>query len=168
MISIALLLAKSPDVLALSETWLSELCSDTPLSFPGYRLFRSDRDRDRRGEGVVCYVRECISVKEFISPFEGPIEELWLQLSHPSLPRKLLLGCIYNPPDSSCRHLDVLLCNIECLMARHLNVLLYGDFNINIDISNAVCPKAVSILSFAQSHNLFIPLTPPTRETPSS
>ena len=61
----------NPDVIYITETWLSGEISDNELSIVGYLLYR--RDRDRHGGGVLLYVRESIQVK---SPPQCPDLEL--------------------------------------------------------------------------------------------
>ena len=51
----------NPDVICITETWLSGEISDNELSIVGYLLYR--RDRDRHGGGALLYVSESIQVK---------------------------------------------------------------------------------------------------------
>ena len=58
-----LLLKRSIDILALTETWLDESWHDLELTIPGYNLFRQDRSsniqaRPRVGGGIAIYSRE--------------------------------------------------------------------------------------------------------------
>ena len=60
-----LLLRRSIDILALTETWLDETWNDFQLTVPAYNLFRKDRkcniqSRSCAGGGVIIYVRDGI------------------------------------------------------------------------------------------------------------
>ena len=56
----ALANANTPDLIALSETWLDDTISDSEVSIPTYRVFC--RDRSRHG-GVAIYVSEAVLCK---------------------------------------------------------------------------------------------------------
>lgn len=47
------------DILAVSESWLSEQTPDEVVNIDGYRLVRRDRSRGRGG-GVLLYIRSSI------------------------------------------------------------------------------------------------------------
>ena len=57
-----LLLSRSIDILALTETWLDETWNDKELAVPGYNLFCKDREANNQsrscaGGGIVIYAR---------------------------------------------------------------------------------------------------------------
>ena len=46
-----------PDILGITESWTHDGILDAELSYDDYTLFRCDRPCDRRGGGVLLYVR---------------------------------------------------------------------------------------------------------------
>ena len=55
---------KSPDIITLSETWLT---SHTPrFTIPGYKLYHSNRT-GKRGGGVGVLVKQCLTSRELLS-----------------------------------------------------------------------------------------------------
>ena len=93
------------------------------------------------------------------------IESSWFEILHRSLPKKLLFGCIYRPPHSPTSDLHNFLNDIEVLLTQYREVIICGDFNIDISKHSH---KSTLLLSFVESHSLHIPKTPPTRITQSS
>ena len=72
-----LLMTKRPHILALSETWLDSSVANQQIHFPGYCLFRSDRNR--YGVGVTIYCVEnlpCYLLCTGTSP--NGVEYLWI------------------------------------------------------------------------------------------
>ena len=56
-----------PDIVGVTESWAREEVDEAELSIGGYVLFRKDRsyEVERRGGGVLLYVREELSPVEF-------------------------------------------------------------------------------------------------------
>ena len=50
----------SPDIIALTETWLDHSLSNSELFIPGYVIVR--RDRNRHGGGVLAYIKDSIAI----------------------------------------------------------------------------------------------------------
>ena len=80
-----LLLRRSIDILALTETWLDETWHDLELTVPGYNLFRKDRSsniqaRLRVGGGIAIYIREDLNGKRRRDLESHEIEQLCLEL----------------------------------------------------------------------------------------
>ena len=47
-----------PDVVCITETWLSEDVLDSEVCIPNYQLVRLDRDRN--GGGIALYIANCL------------------------------------------------------------------------------------------------------------
>ena len=93
----------SPDIVALSETWLDPSVGDPLIAIPGFRVYRSDRHR--HGGGVCVHVND--SLKCVRSDIKDPaVESLWLEISTPLSPPTTLFDCVYRPPNSAayCLH----------------------------------------------------------------
>jgi hypothetical protein len=85
----------NPDVICITESWLSQETCNAEISIPGFLLYR--HDRDRHGGGILMYVKECIQVKTL--PHCPDLELLALSLYNGNSRVCLLL--FYRPPSSS-------------------------------------------------------------------
>ena len=52
--------SSSPDIIALTETWLDHSISNSELFIPGYVIVR--KDRKRHGGGVLAYIKDSIAI----------------------------------------------------------------------------------------------------------
>lgn len=123
-----------PDVIALTESWLSSTIDDSQIAIPGYsHPFRHDREEGRRGGGTCCYVRmeiPCVLVPT-LSRCPSFMEIVWLEF--PSA--KIILAIFYIPPNlKTCQNRDA----IEYIVKEvdHITndkenhrLILAGDFN---------------------------------------
>ena len=84
-----------PDVVGITESWVTAEVDGAELGMNGYVLFRMDRASavERRGGGVLLYVREELSPVEFCPTTEYP-EHVWCRLGDVD-GRGLLLGVCY-------------------------------------------------------------------------
>ena len=126
------LIDNSIDVLMVSETKLDNSFPDSQFLIEGfstpYRL-----DRTAKGGGILLYVREDIPSKtlkgiKVDESFEGFFIELNLRS------KKWLLGCSYNPHrDKITSHLRNISSALDKLSADYENIILLGDFNIQVE-----------------------------------
>ena len=115
--------------MGVTESWAREEVDEAELSIGGYVLFRKDRsyEVERRGGGVLLYVREELSPVEFHTSTEYP-EHVWCRLGDDK-GRGLLVGVCYRTTslmfdcDVNARLREVL------TELRDERVLLMGDFN---------------------------------------
>jgi hypothetical protein len=121
-----------PDLILLTETWLNSNVTDSLLNIPGYTLFRHDRPLPRRGGGVAVYVKNHIFVRPFfVTNFLEPVNSLWCILAD----IKVIVLCIYVPPDVSRSHSSDVNCfiveNFDTLLSQYpdFDVIICGDFN---------------------------------------
>ena len=73
----------------------------------------------------------------------------------------LLLGCCYRPPASSINSVDHLLLDIESALSLKKNVVVCGDFNINL--LGGIHPLKDKMCTFVDDHSLCQPIASPTR-----
>ena len=88
------------DILAISESHLNSEILDYEISIPNYALIRNDRSgRGNSWGGVIIYYKGHLDVCQFEKKelVFSPTEIIWLELT--SAAQKLLLACIYRPPD---------------------------------------------------------------------
>nr|VZI31187.1 unnamed protein product [Spirometra erinaceieuropaei] len=116
----------SPDIVSLTETWMSENVDDRELVLPGFQLFRRDR-RERQGGGVVTYVKHGLLVSEKTEQFACSAETIWLTIRVPGS-HSLEVLTVYRPPRSD-PEADARLLEELGRFSLRLDVLIMGDFN---------------------------------------
>ena len=135
--------AHKPDIVCLSETWLTDNVLDSHLVFNGYELQRADRRAPRksrttvRGGGVAILSSTNMKTERLdIKSTDPAVDSLWLKATHKG--RSAVIGVLYRPPDSTMSRF------IDCLRDQLLNVLatgrpvfLLGDINIDISRPDA-------------------------------
>lgn len=94
-----------PDLLCLSETWLSGKIPDGLVSLPGYTIFRADRSTHKHGGGLACYVKDNIvggfDANKYLAAYRSN-EHIELQLFEIKIRhiKKMILVNVYRPPSS--------------------------------------------------------------------
>ena len=63
-----------PHVIGITESWVNEDIVDAELALTGYVMFRKDI-RERRGGGVILYIKESIQAYEITLRSEADIVE---------------------------------------------------------------------------------------------
>jgi ribonucleases P/MRP protein subunit RPP40 len=131
-------LEEKPDLIGITETWLTISIEDAELNIEGYTLLRKDRilGNKLRGGGVLLYIKNSINVvlrEDFSNKhFE---ESIWCDLELGG--EKTLIGICYRPPDSSKVQDEALLKCIDHAASKG-KVLIMGDFNFaEIDWKNS-------------------------------
>lgn len=131
----------SPDIVCLSETWLTP---NTPFALPGYSIHRRDRTSTtdphsavQRGYGgVAILVRDNVFgfVKVRSDLLQLGLEAIWLELRMQTSPHHPIVVCSsYRPPSTVIAHIQDFCSKMEdCLQRIDLStstLLLAGDFN---------------------------------------
>ena len=132
----------SPDIICITESWISKEIRDSELFIPGYHLTRMDRNRN--GGGVLMYVSS--SLHFFVLPKCDGLELLSIMVSNGT--SKVCISLFYRPPNSPVLFLDMLSTYIESLnIHRYTNFILLGDFNINFlsPCNNSMFSKLLSL-----------------------
>lgn len=122
-------------IFCVSETWLNNSHTDSMIQIPGYRVSRSDRLNNARGGGVCIFVSNNIKYKVLCkSAADSSLEYLLIEVT--TAASCALVGVIYNPP--RCNDMDALSRIIDTYTSRYSDVILVGDFNINLNQSNTL------------------------------
>ena len=137
--------------MCITETWFKAI-SDVNIN--DYNIFRLDRAT--HGGGVSIYVKNTIMSNEsnVARLNETDIEQIWACLCFDK--QKLLIGCIYRPPNStpivnSLKVESIVSARKSCYQKLYSDVVITGDFNFNsIDWSDSACPYVTGDLQ-AQS-----------------
>ena len=118
------------DVLVISATKLDDSFPAGQFKIPGFASpFRLDRNQN--GGWIIVFVREDIPVK-YLSSEDKPIEAFFFELNFRK--RKWLVCCSYNPNRNNIfNHLEVLRKSLDLYSAHYENIVLLGDFNVNIN-----------------------------------
>ena len=97
-----LLIEKSrPDVILLTETWLSSDIDDREIGLPDYAIYRQDRSNSIGG-GVAILVQNRLRafLRLDIKEATGFSEMVWCQVTT-RLDKSILVGCVYRSPSAS-------------------------------------------------------------------
>ena len=121
------------------------------------------RDRiGRTGGGVVIYYKEyldCISIDKYDNP---DIEATWLEVKIRS--QRLLVGCIYRPPDFGGFY-DIFRPILERISVNRNNVIITGDLNSNMLDSSGNGKKFKDLLQLTELTGFNNIINSPTRVT---
>jgi len=128
---VSYVLAGNFDIVAITETWLKSIISDKSITIPGYHLVRNDRSK-KGGGGVAAYIKVGLNTKVvFASASDGhEIEQLWLQLRIKN--KSIVLGVIYRPPALPLSCFQSVEQSLFNFASDCDDVILIGDFNINL------------------------------------
>jgi hypothetical protein len=122
----------------VTESWLSKNVPSDPFNIPGFfPPLRKDRS-DRRGGGILLYIRDdfASNIKRHTYLEEQELESMWFTIRPFKLPRErslIILGVIYHPPKPNPdrpMQQHIYSC-LDTLLAKHPDaaVILLGDFN---------------------------------------
>ncbi|XP_065684273.1 uncharacterized protein LOC136096666 [Hydra vulgaris] len=130
-----------PDVICVTETWFK---AESVVNIISYNIFRSDRKT--HGGGVCIYVKQCINQFETsnLQLNNNFIKQIWTCICFKN--NKMLIGCIYRPPDIPHEYNNYVLLSINAAkmsiyQKEYSDLFITGDFNYNtIDWSDNNCP----------------------------
>ena len=151
----------NPNIITLSETWLTESITDSSVHLENYTLYRADRGS--RGGGVVTYISSQLKSQLIIPKvkpeyFEGIFVKVILHAN-----KQLIIGNIYRPPTSPKREsVKNILATVSSL-GDPKEIILLGDFNLNWADSSTFTER--NLFSGA---NLTQIIKEPTRVGPTS
>ena len=142
------------NVICLQECWISDQTDACIFQIPGYDCVAQGKSSSERG-GLITYVDNLFEfeVRQSINEYE-----LWegqiIQVKGGCLRKEIIVGNIYRPPRTFVQALD----------NTNLNIVLGGDFNINLLKINEseTCCEFFDLLT---SQSLFPNITLPTRLT---
>ncbi|WP_419587318.1 endonuclease/exonuclease/phosphatase family protein, partial [Thiolapillus sp.] len=140
-------------LLGLSETRLDYRMSDESIEIPQYFTFR--RDAVKQGEtGLAIYIHSSIqSITTRRSDLESQsVESLWVEISHSKSP-SLLVGFIYRNPTATYAWYDEFLVMLDKVADSKKNILLLGDFNIDLSKSHSAWESTYSLVGLHQLVN---------------
>nr|XP_047138231.1 uncharacterized protein LOC124814487 [Hydra vulgaris] len=119
----------SPDIILISETWFK---NDLIINTSNYNCFYNNRT-NKQGRGVAIFTKhDIIAYEVSVSPLYKEVEQIWCSIVHHKT--KILVGCIYRPPNSTDLINNAIIELIktakkEVMNGKHQNVIIVGDFN---------------------------------------
>ena len=148
------------DIIALSEVWNVTSVDTFPLT--DYVLEVNCRQGNERGGGVGAYIHKQVNY-EILDFNVAHAESLWLKVSKNNIDN-FVIGVIYRKPNTNIdEFLNGLLGVLENINIGRANVVLIGDYNIDLSLTGT--PKISDFLSAIESTGMQQIISSPTRMT---
>ena len=153
-----------PDILMLSETWLTPASYFNLHSYSSYHCIRAN---GRRGGGVSICVKDVYDTSELQCNFKPTVFEFVGRVIKTSL-QSTVCVCVYRPPSSS---LDIFLDEFDRFIELLLSVyaqcklIIASDFNINL-LDNS--SSTSTFLDVMLCHAFYPTIFTPTRSASKS
>ena len=152
------------DIICCTETWLDKSHTSSMLIIPNMTMYRLDR-QNKRGGGVCIYVAmkwaKYVNQLDLFSLTLPDIEIITVSISKPVF-RKLLISCVYRPPNSKvdiCHDkIKDLICHSERIDSE---LWVLGDLNIDYLIRDK--PDVKKFITTFRSYGLNQLITDITR-----
>ena len=125
-----------PEVIAITETWLTETNCNEEIELKGYQIIRRDRV-DKRGGGVMLYIKAGYNYKELnvSNPaLDNPLETLWVEIANFG-GKSTIVGACYRPPTAR-GFVEALVEEIDLASDQGKPMILMGDMNIDLSKEN--------------------------------
>ena len=113
------------DIVTVSETHLTPDIHNDEVNIDGYQILRNDRTH-KGGGGVAIYFKSVLDCTRLSKYEDEDIEAIWIDLLSHS--QRLLIGCVYRPPDVSL-FFDKFHQILDKVWMTRRNVVIAGDFN---------------------------------------
>ena len=153
-----------PDVICMTETWLTNNHPDELLDLDNFTIFRKDRDNGNNGHGGVL-----IAVKSKLNPnlisIETELELCFIKINVSGFNYKI--GVVYRPPSSNRTENAELNATLRNQLWNTNNFCVVGDFNFrNINWNNltSVSTDEHNFLELIHELNLTQNVREPTRQ----
>ena len=151
------------DIIALSEVW--NVSNTDIFSLRGYSLEVKCRESGLRGGGVGAYIRSSLKYNVLNHTILFA-ESLWMDITIGK--RKVIIGIIYRKPNTDLSQFqNSLLSVLDDLSVDKSNILLLGDFNVNL-LPTSIDAKSNEFLTSLETIGLDQIVTSPTRITKDS
>ena len=120
------------DILAISETSLSDDIPSETVHISGYNLYRNDRRS--HGGWVLLYIKDTIQhtyCPELHQSSDTKI--VWAKINNGSS-YPFYIACVYNPSPDNEKYYKAMLNNFENVLKKNKGIVIVGDLNINYDL----------------------------------
>ena len=148
----------------MCETFLKKNNPDSQLFIEGFNILRKDRSdvQDKSGGGLLLCYKQALQVIRRNDLEISNIESIWAEVILPNS-RLFLICTVYRPPNALSNWIDLFEEELSKAHATGLELLLMGDFNIDI-----TCCTNSKWKSLIQLFDLLQIITEPTRVTHST
>ncbi len=152
-----------PDVIAITETWVTADHLMTEFSIPGYESFHKNRLHKKGGE-VICYLKSNYSAVIISKQDSEKYDTVYIEVAT-SKHNKLTIGTVYRPPKQQVADDTALYAEIQAMTQNKQSVII-GDFNCpNIDWTTLSGDQEGNrLLEMIEDAFLTQIITQPTRE----
>lgn len=147
-------------IFGFSESRLNSCIDDKEIFINGFQTIRRD-PKNPKETGLLVYINEHITFKR-LPQFENfGVECIWteVKLKHAS---PILIGFLYRNPAEPANWVDKFVTMMDLVWLESKEILLMGDFNIDMTKSNKSWKDITTVFNMSQLINT------PTRVTPSS
>ena len=137
----------TPDIFAVTETWLHALLPSNLVTLNGYHLVRLDRQPidgvTKKGGGVAMYINELNSYStdeySIYNLSNQDIEILWISVKNIHQ-HKLVIGVTYRPPQGNPTNFcDIITGTVKDMnLDDNVDLFLVGDYNIDYSNNRAI------------------------------
>ena len=151
---------RNPDVICISETWLSPDTPNEHIVIPSYSVYRCDKGR---GGGACIYVKDIYTVNLLEPTNERPqgVEDVWVTIQSCKFPT-IIVGCMYRHPKAHICTYDYIRDMMHSLSLKNKAFYILGDFNDDFLSNNSKLKHLISNTELTQL------ITVPTRITQTS
>ena len=155
-------LSQEFDIIALSETFLSDNQSDDNFVIHDYhKIIRRDRSSGPGG-GVALFVSKYFLISRRYDLEVNNLELLWCEIRINN--NKFLVGVVYRPPNSPVSFWDDFQISYDMARASGINnIFVLGDLN-----ADANTPQGIKLQQFCTSNLVSMHINEPTRITDTS
>lgn len=142
-------------VLNLSESWLNPEIPNNTVRLDQYKIYRQERNANKRGGGLCTYVHKTLKVDALkyneLNVSNENIEAMVLEFQQ-KLTKPIILITEYRPPQGNQAEFTLKLREILINLKSHNDVMVIGDFNI--DIVNQSTKSAKDLTSMADEFTI--------------
>src|SRR3989442_1404457 len=122
--------SNNPDIIAITESWLSDDILEDEIKLSKYDILRMDRKSDTklRGGGVLVYIHHSLRSVVLDSERVDNLEFLWMKVYDKGC-EEIRLGVCYRPPNGNEAQIKGLIKNISKFDS--IRTIVIGDFNFS-------------------------------------
>ena len=150
--------SRFPDIIGVTETWLSNKIFDNEILPHNYSIIR--KYRQSRGGGVMFAIKHSKSYQVMPTPLD--LELLTISIGSPT---PIIYCLVYIPPNSSDEYIQKYFNYVTSLNDMTQNLVLLGDFNftdINWDSLDGSAPPSIRFCDIIFDLNLTQLINQPT------
>ena len=119
----------------MNETFCDGSIADNEISLPSYAVVR--KDRNRHGGGVAIYIRNSLTFIRHEDLEKDDVECIWIEIKCKRR-QPVLISSMYRLPSSCIELVDKLGDIIDKASCERKQMIVIGDFNYDVSISDGV------------------------------